>query len=266
MSRTFAAILLIVVLVVGGGIIATAAYQAGRQQRRHDHRAQRRHAAPSSHRSSSPPTATASRLAPVRVRSSASSSTLFFLFLVFGLIRAIFFRRPAASGAVRLGRAGATAAGDGATAASRFGAGTGRRPRRRDEWHRGAHWHRRRAPTRPSPDADPAHRAIRARLTRAPPSPSAPRAIGPGAHPSLYDAPHMKTILVVDDEPKIVQLARDYLEHAGFAVLTAADGPAAARGRRASTSPTSSSSTSVFPASTGSTSPARSAATRRSRS
>jgi DNA-binding response OmpR family regulator len=37
----------------------------------------------------------------------------------------------------------------------------------------------------------------------------------------------MKTILVVDDEPKIVGLARDYLEHAGFAVLTAADGVAA---------------------------------------
>ena len=37
----------------------------------------------------------------------------------------------------------------------------------------------------------------------------------------------MKTVLVVDDEPKIVQLARDYLEHAGFAVLTASDGPAA---------------------------------------
>ena len=35
----------------------------------------------------------------------------------------------------------------------------------------------------------------------------------------------MKTILVVDDEPKIVTLARDYLEHAGFAVLTAGDGP-----------------------------------------
>jgi len=34
----------------------------------------------------------------------------------------------------------------------------------------------------------------------------------------------MKSILVVDDEPKIVQLARDYLEHAGFAVLTARDG------------------------------------------
>jgi two-component system, OmpR family, alkaline phosphatase synthesis response regulator PhoP len=37
----------------------------------------------------------------------------------------------------------------------------------------------------------------------------------------------MPTILVVDDEPKIVQLARDYLEHAGFAVLTAGDGESA---------------------------------------
>ena len=34
----------------------------------------------------------------------------------------------------------------------------------------------------------------------------------------------MKTVLVVDDEPKIAQLARDYLEHAGFEVLTAGDG------------------------------------------
>ncbi len=37
----------------------------------------------------------------------------------------------------------------------------------------------------------------------------------------------MPTILVVDDEPKIVQLARDYLEHAGFVVLTAGDGESA---------------------------------------
>jgi DNA-binding response OmpR family regulator len=37
----------------------------------------------------------------------------------------------------------------------------------------------------------------------------------------------MKTILVVDDEPKIAALARDYLEHAGFAVVTAATGQAA---------------------------------------
>ena len=29
------------------------------------------------------------------------------------------------------------------------------------------------------------------------------------------------TILVVDDEPRIVQLVRDYLEHSGFGVLTA---------------------------------------------
>ncbi len=33
-----------------------------------------------------------------------------------------------------------------------------------------------------------------------------------------------ETILVVDDEPKIVQLARDYLEKSGFQVLTSGDG------------------------------------------
>jgi len=37
----------------------------------------------------------------------------------------------------------------------------------------------------------------------------------------------VKTVLVVDDEPRIVQLARDYLENAGFAVLTAGDGASA---------------------------------------
>jgi two-component system alkaline phosphatase synthesis response regulator PhoP len=37
----------------------------------------------------------------------------------------------------------------------------------------------------------------------------------------------MKTILVVDDEAKIVQIARDYLAHAGFRVLTAGDGKTA---------------------------------------
>jgi DNA-binding response OmpR family regulator len=42
----------------------------------------------------------------------------------------------------------------------------------------------------------------------------------------------MPTVLVVDDEPKIVQLARDYLEHAGFAVLTAGDGPSALQSAR----------------------------------
>lgn len=37
----------------------------------------------------------------------------------------------------------------------------------------------------------------------------------------------MKTILVVDDETKILRLARDYLEHAGFTVLTAETGQTA---------------------------------------
>lgn len=35
---------------------------------------------------------------------------------------------------------------------------------------------------------------------------------------------NMKTILVVDDEPKITQLVRDYLERAGFGVQVAHDG------------------------------------------
>ncbi|HLB44517.1 MAG TPA: response regulator transcription factor [Candidatus Limnocylindrales bacterium] len=37
------------------------------------------------------------------------------------------------------------------------------------------------------------------------------------------------TVLVVDDAPEIVRIVRDYLEHAGFAVLTAANGPDALR-------------------------------------
>ena len=40
------------------------------------------------------------------------------------------------------------------------------------------------------------------------------------------------TILVVDDEPRIVQLVRDYLEHGGFTVLTAVDGKTALRTAR----------------------------------
>jgi two-component system, OmpR family, alkaline phosphatase synthesis response regulator PhoP len=35
----------------------------------------------------------------------------------------------------------------------------------------------------------------------------------------------MNRVLVVDDEPKIVRLASDYLEHAGFEVLRAGNGP-----------------------------------------
>ena len=43
---------------------------------------------------------------------------------------------------------------------------------------------------------------------------------------------NVATILVVDDEPRIVQLVRDYLEHGGFTVLTASDGPSALRAAR----------------------------------
>jgi two-component system, OmpR family, alkaline phosphatase synthesis response regulator PhoP len=43
----------------------------------------------------------------------------------------------------------------------------------------------------------------------------------------------MEKILIVDDEPKIVRLAQDYLEHAGFQVISAADGPSALRMARA---------------------------------
>jgi two-component system, OmpR family, alkaline phosphatase synthesis response regulator PhoP len=37
----------------------------------------------------------------------------------------------------------------------------------------------------------------------------------------------VRSVLVVDDQPEIVRILRDYLERAGFSVLTAADGAAA---------------------------------------
>ena len=37
-------------------------------------------------------------------------------------------------------------------------------------------------------------------------------------------------VLVVDDEPRITRLVRDYLESAGFAVTSAVDGPEALSG------------------------------------
>jgi DNA-binding response OmpR family regulator len=40
----------------------------------------------------------------------------------------------------------------------------------------------------------------------------------------VKDVKVMRTVLVVDDETKILRLARDYLEHAGFTVLAAATG------------------------------------------
>jgi two-component system alkaline phosphatase synthesis response regulator PhoP len=43
----------------------------------------------------------------------------------------------------------------------------------------------------------------------------------------------MKSVLVVDDETRITQLAHDYLAHAGFQVITAHDGPGALAAFRA---------------------------------
>jgi two-component system, OmpR family, alkaline phosphatase synthesis response regulator PhoP len=43
----------------------------------------------------------------------------------------------------------------------------------------------------------------------------------------FFDAKNMKTILVVDDELKIVKLVRDYLERGGFGVRVASDGKTA---------------------------------------
>lgn len=40
----------------------------------------------------------------------------------------------------------------------------------------------------------------------------------------LLEVPGLKKILVVDDEPKIIQLTQDYLENAGFSVLSAGNG------------------------------------------
>jgi DNA-binding response OmpR family regulator len=51
------------------------------------------------------------------------------------------------------------------------------------------------------------------------------------SHPS-YHALAMRRILVVDDEPEIVRLVRDYLESSGFDVIVAADGAEALRAAR----------------------------------
>lgn len=40
----------------------------------------------------------------------------------------------------------------------------------------------------------------------------------------LLEVHGLKKILVVDDEPKIIQLTQDYLENAGFSVISAGDG------------------------------------------
>ena len=55
----------------------------------------------------------------------------------------------------------------------------------------------------------------------------------PAQAPVAARIARMPTVMVVDDEARIVDLARDYLEHAGFEVITAGDGEAALETARA---------------------------------
>src|SRR5437899_12320171 len=64
-------------------------------------------------------------------------------------------------------------------------------------------------------DDNPRHRNVTRRCQRA------------NMHEMSADAREQAPILVVDDDPKILQLVRMYLEREGFAVATASDGLAA---------------------------------------
>jgi hypothetical protein len=126
MNRVFASILLVVVLVVGGGVIATAAYQAG----------------VSNAVTTTTQNGSTTAVAPVVVPAYGYGvgfwhpfgwifgffATIFFLFIVFALIRAIFFR----GGPGRRGGWG-PGWGDGWDAPGRD------RRDRFDDWHRKAH-------------------------------------------------------------------------------------------------------------------------------
>lgn len=59
------------------------------------------------------------------------------------------------------------------------------------------------------------------------PSPSDDRSPGGAAKIALVERETRQTVLVVDDEPTIVEVVASYLERAGFEVETAFDGPAA---------------------------------------
>ncbi len=224
MPRIVAAIVLVAVLAVGGGIIATTAYQAG---------------VSSAVTTTVGTTATGTVVAPVVVPAYGYGwhpfgfigwffgflFFLFFLFLVFALIRAIVWGGRGRRG--WYGHPWGPGGPDGARAHWESRAhGTF------DAWHREAHGATPGAGGEDRP-AEPAERPDPSRLTRSPID-IAPPGIARGRIPAPRMAA-MRTVLVVDDEPRIVQLARDYLEHAGFAVLTAGDGRAAletARRRR----------------------------------
>ena len=90
---------------------------------------------------------------------------------------------------------------------------------------------------RGSHDPGPAHATNPSRRPAAGRLTSLPRDAGRVCSPGVASRVRrpMRTILVAEDEPQIAGLVRDYLEHAGFAVITATDGAAAlalARARR----------------------------------
>ena len=177
--------------------------------------------------------------------------TLLFVFIVFGLIRAIVLRRPRPArplGRPRLGGYQGWRPGN-------------RAPRTFDDWHRRRTTHR------------PGHRAARRRrmlrpADPLPPAATRPRASCPGTHPrSLphYDASH-------EDRPRRRRRGQDRRRWPATTSSTPASRSSPRpTGRRRSRPPgaairTWSCSTSGCPDSTVSTSPVSCAATRRSRS
>src|SRR5947208_105894 len=66
-------------------------------------------------------------------------------------------------------------------------------------------------------------------MRTAPPRPR-PMRRAPVGRPERRDSiPAVATILVADDSPEILRITRDYLERAGFSVVTATDGAGALR-------------------------------------
>ena len=86
----------------------------------------------------------------------------------------------------------------------------------------------RRSPLRPGPRAPPRRRQPRTDQPREPADHAPQRRAGILARRCQpVSGACMRTILVVEDEPQIAGIVRDYLEHAGFAVIAAGDGAAA---------------------------------------
>ena len=208
MRNLFIGFLIVTAVLVGGGIVASVAYQAGV--------------------ATAVTTAVAAAPAGTVVTPVAAVpygygwgwghggfpffgifAGLFFLFLLFALIRAATWRGRGWGG---YGPGGTAAPADRVATAN--GATTtivpaSRRPSTSCIGSRTRALHRR----TPAPDAGAASIA-----------PSRHRPGGRLRVATMQPVTPTRTILVVDDEPRIVDLARDYLEHAGFRVIAATDG------------------------------------------